>query len=266
MYLRASVLFLLLFSMFAWSENPTPDKKVEGFREIVIHGNHAIDTSDYLDALGVEQKGWFEFWKDDKTLITKKAIPHISETLREFLDSKGYYDAKITTHNIGKRIVVTMAENKPVLVSSVDIKSDFNITHIVTFKKKGHFEAAKFVSVKKEIKKALMKAGYCNYKLDTKAYVDLDKRTAELKYDLHKGELCRFGETKIVSKPKNISDQVTLSSLQYKKGEVFSTEKINRTFDALNSLDAFDSGTLIITPTGKYGSEIGSSGIERFRI
>ena len=242
--MRIAVFFWILLGVWAWGDSNVTSKVPESTKEIIIQGNHAIETSEYLDALGVKQKSWFAFWGDDKTIIAQKIIPRIPDTMREFLDAKGYYDAKITLRSTAESVTVTVKEDKPVRVSRMDIESDFNITHIVSFEKQGRFEAGKFIAIKQAIKEALMKAGYCNYQLDTKAYVDLVKRTVALKYSLQKGELCHFGETTILSKPENISERVIRSRIQYKKGEVFSTEKINRTFDALNSLDAFGSGTV----------------------
>ena len=242
--MRIAVLFWILLGVWGWGDSNVTSKAPESTKEIIIQGNHAIKTSEYLDALGVKQKSWFVFWGEDKNSVAKKIIPTIADTMRQFLDSKGYYDAKISVKNNPKQVKVTVNEEKPVIVDDLQIDTDFNIPPVAAFKTGTRFEAAKFVRIKQEIKNLLMKAGYCNYQLDTKAYVDLDKRTVALKYLLRKGALCYFGETRVVSKPEDISEKVIRSRLRYKKGEVFSTEKISRTFSALNSLDAFGSGTV----------------------
>jgi len=241
--MRAGIVLWILLSLFAWAEHNST-VTVEENKPILIRGAHDLPVSAYLNALGVTQASWFQFWKEDKPVIAKKIIPTMADTLRDFLDAKGYYDAKIHVQNGAKEVTVAVDEGKPVIVSDLQIETDFNIPPVAAFKKGTRFEAAKFVKIKQEIKDLLMKAGYCNYQLDTKAYVDLDKRTVTLKYLLRKGALCYFGETRIISKPENISEKVILSRLRYKKGEVFSTEKISHTFSALNSLNAFGSGTV----------------------
>ncbi len=242
--MRMGVMLWVLFSLFVMAENNGTSETTNDTKAISIQGAKEIPASEYLNALGVPQKSWFQFWKQDKPIIAKKSIPTVADTLRDFLDSKGYYDAKIHLQERADQLRVTIDEEKPVMVSDLQIDTDFNIPPVAGFQKGTRFEAAKFVRIKQEIKELLMKAGYCNYQLDTKAYVDLVKRTVSLKYLLKKGELCHFGETRIVSKPEDISEKVIRSRLRYKKGEVFSTEKINRTFSALNSLDAFGSGTV----------------------
>ncbi len=238
------IAFFVVFS-FAWGENNSTTKEsIIETKQIVIKGNKLLETSEYLNALGIEQKGWFQFWKSDENRITKKIIPKLQDTLRDFLDSKGFYDAKIKVENRADKVIVHIDEDRPVMVDDLQVDTDFNIPPVAKLQPGTRFEAEKFIQVKSEIKALLLKAGYCNYDLDTKAYVDLDKRTVTVRYKLKKGELCRFGETKIVSKPDNISERVIRSRLRYKKGDVFSTERINATYDAINSLDAFGSGTV----------------------
>ncbi len=235
------ILSLLLFSMSHAYAETTPKESIK--YEIKFKGNSDIETKEYLSALSIKSKSFYEFWKDDKNYISKVKVASIKSTLKSFLDSKGYYGAKVSVTS-GTVVKVSVDEGKPTIVKRLDVKSDFDISQIVTFQKGGKFQASKFISIKQNIKRALMKSGYCRYNLDTKAYVDLPTHSVSLKYSLSKGKLCRFGDTVITSKPKNISDKTILSRIQYKKGEVFSTEKVTRSFDMLNQLDAFDSGTL----------------------
>ena len=242
------VIFLLFLTLLQAENNQTQELCVPA-KQLLIQGNKQIETEQYLEALGIEQKSWIQFWKDDTVYIASKVASKASDTLREYLDSRGYYDAKIKVDIKEDVVNIDIQEGKAVIVDEIEIQSDFNLSSIVTFVKGSNFEVSKFVAIKSNIKTELMRAGYCNYKLDTKAYVDLDKRAVSLRYQLAKGELCYFGDTNITSKPEDISDSVILSRLQYNKGDVFSTAKITKTFDALNQLDAFGSGT--VSPSDK---------------
>ena len=95
-----------------------------------------------------------------------------------------------------------------------------------------------------------MKEGYCSYDLDTKAYVDLERKKADLVYRLSKGELCRFGKTSIIEKPEGISDEVILSRMRYREGDPFTTERINESYSALNRLGIF--GRTVIDTEKKF--------------
>ena len=219
--------------------NTTKVDKKEQKYEITIEGVKHLDVDDIYGILGAETKSWFEFWKSDKHYISETLLASISDTLRGYLDSKGYYDATFKIIKNGNRVIIKIDEGEPVRVKRIEINSDYPIRDIVEFKKGDIFETEKFSQIKSAIKDRLLKDGYCSYDLNTKAYVDLEKRSVDLVYKLKKGDLCRFGNTTIVEKPQGIPDRVILSRLRYKEGDIFTTEKINETYNAISQLGVF---------------------------
>jgi translocation and assembly module TamA len=217
---------------------------------IEVRGLKRLDPDELLKVLGSEVHPWYEFWADHTPRIPVKLIPAIPDTLRGWLDSKGYYDA---TYEVKKRpdsVVVTVREGRPVSVSDINVSSDFPIGDYITFHRGEPFETEKFITIKKRIKSALLREGYCSYDLDTKAYVDLDKRTVSLVYRLSKGGLCRFGNTTVTEKPEGLRDAVILSRMRYRPGDIFTTERINESYAALNELGMF--GRTLIDTQIKY--------------
>jgi len=217
---------------------------------ITIEGLEHLDVDSLYDVLGVKYSKWFEFWKEKNPRIPLELIPSIQDTLRGYLDSKGYYDATYTVKVDKKGVTIVIDEKKPVVVEEINVSSDFPIGDYISFEKGDPFETDTFTSVKSRIKKALLKEGYCSYDLDTKAYVDLDKRTVDLVYRLKKGDLCHFGNTTVVSKPEDIRDAVILSRMRYRPGDVFTTERVNESYAALNQLGIF--GQTLINTDIKY--------------
>ncbi|WP_457607564.1 autotransporter assembly complex protein TamA [Nitratifractor sp.] len=247
----------LLQPIAAAETKKAPETKSEnnGTKEIKtlpieITGLKHLDPDEVYSVLGVPVRPWFEFWKSDEKRIPVKLIPAISDTLRGFLDSKGYYDATYTVDVRPDKVLVRIHEGKPVTVADINISSDFPIRDYVTFKKGEPFETERFTTIKSQIRKALLKEGYCSYDLDTKAYIDLDKRTVDLVYRLKKGDLCHFGNTTVVEKPEGIRDAVILSRMRYLPGDVFTTERVNESYAALNSLGIF--GQTLIDTEKKY--------------
>ena len=230
--------------------NQTQIQKSEKRYEIEIEGLKSLDADDIYGILGVETKSWFEFWKSNKHYISESLLASASDSLRGYLDSKGYYDATFKIIKHGDKVVIKINEGEPVKVSKIEIDSDYPIDDIVRFKKGDVFETEKFSDIKSDIKSKLLKDGYCSYDLDTKAYVDLDKKSVDLVYKLKKGDLCYFGNTTIVEKPKSIPDKVILSRLRYKEGDVFTTEKINETYNAISKLGVF--GRTLIDTNKKF--------------
>jgi len=216
--------------------------------EDVVHPMHAIhfkghtyfDTSTLEENLGVENKSFFEFWKDDNPLIHSKLIHTLEQSLLNFYRSEGFYDANFTLKETNSSISVAITENEPIRVRDINISSDFDIKELVILKKGSIFRVETFTSIKSSIIKELLKEGYCSYALDAKAYVDLDKHVVDFQYNLSKGGVCTFGKL-TTSGLTTIGDNVILSRVRAVEGERFSTELIQETSNNLYALTAFDS-------------------------
>ncbi len=225
------------FSLFSSEEEvELPSHKVE----IKFIGEKHLDESALQNALSIDVKSMFEFWKAYDPRIKDRLIPTLPEVLRSYLDSEGYYDATFTIKTTKEKVLITIKEDEPVRVHDINITSDYDISHIVDFEKGEVFTAKKFILIKSKIVEEMMKEGYCSYDLDSKAYVDLDKKVVDLKYVLKKGGVCTFGKINITGS-ETVDDKVIISRVRARKGKRFSTERIQESYDALYALDAFDS-------------------------
>lgn len=242
MYKKIIFLLLLLCSTSLWGSLFGDDKKeiILPTHIIIISGEEYFDETDMYDALGIEYKNMFQFWKDDVARIKDKLLPTLSVSLRAFYDSEGFYDATFSIKETNTTVTVEVKENEPVKVKDINISSDYDIDSLVTFEKDEIFQAKKFISIKGQIVSSLLKDGYCSYELDTKAYVDLEKHSVNLHYILKKGGVCTFGNVTI-NGTQTIEDDVIKSRVRAKEGERFNTELVKDTSDALYGLQAFDS-------------------------
>ena len=216
------------------------DEIVLPTHEIHFTGQKHFEESDLQDALGITTPSFFQFWKDDTPRIKDKLIPSLSPSLKSFYDSEGFYDAKFTIKETDTTIFVMVTENEPVRVKDINISSDFDISSMITMKKNDIFRAETFISIKSKIIAQLLKDGYCSYDLDSKAYVDLDLHTVDLRYDLQKGGVCTFGKL-TTSGLETIDENVINSRVKAKEGERYSTDLIQATSNKLYGLSAFDS-------------------------
>ncbi len=208
--------------------------------EIYFTGQKHFEESDLQEALGVKVPSFFQFWKDDTPRIKDKLIKSIQPSLKSFFDSEGFYDAVFSIKETETSIVITVDEKEPVRINDINITSDYDISSMVDMKKDAIFRAADFITVKNKIIAALMKDGYCSYDLDTKAYVDLDKHTVDLRYMLQKGGVCTFGALS-TSGLETIDEDVIRTRVKAKEGERYSTDLIQDTSNRLYGLNAFDS-------------------------
>lgn len=238
---------IVLFTLLFYATSLCASLLGEDKKEVVLP-THIIDfsgeayfsKSDMYDALGIEHKSAFQFWKDDISRIKDKLLPTLSASLRSFYDSEGFYDATYAIKETNTTVTVEVKENEPVKVNDINISSDYDITSLVTFEKEEIFRAKKFIAVKGRIIDSLLKEGYCSYALDSKAYVDLEKHSVALQYTLKKGGVCTFGNVTIKGN-ESIGDDVIRSRVRAEEGERFSTELVKDTSDALYGLRAFDS-------------------------
>lgn len=229
-------------------------KEEEHRKILTITGNSQVENTLYYEALGAIEKKWYEPWKENTVWITDGNTKNLDEKVEEFLDSKGFYRAKVSISENSDNIEINVDEGQPVKVGKINIESDYDISELVTFKRGENFEASKFVKIKSEVKRSLLEEGYCNYKFKSKAYVDLDAHDVAVKYNLFKGEPCYFGDTSFKGIPDNISEDVLGSRLMYKKGERFSIEKIESSIASMNQLDSFE--TVMLNPADEQNSSI----------
>ena len=203
-------------------------------------GQKHFDTAELEDALGVDNKSFFEFWKKDNPRIKDNLLPTLEESVISFYTSEGFYDIEASIKETNTTVIVHITENKPVRVKDIEIQSDYNISDFIQMKTGDIFRAKAFITSKNKMIDALLKEGYCSYDLNTKAYVDLEKHQVELKYSLEKGDICIFGKLSL-SGLKTIDDDVIISRVRALEGETFSTQKVQDTSNNLYELGSFDS-------------------------
>jgi len=251
MYHKVVIILLLCASLLQAESNQTNASNHSLFSsekevELPTHrikfkfiGENHLDEGDLQSALSVDVKSMFEFWKEYDPRIKDKLIPTLPEVLRSYLDSEGYYDATFDIKTTKSEVLITIDEKEPVRIHDINITSDYDISGIVNFKKGEIFRAKKFITIKSKIIDRMMKEGYCSYDLENKAYVDLDKREADIVYRLKKGGICTFGKVTIGGS-NTVDDKVIISRVRAREGKRFSTERIQESYDALYALDAFD--------------------------
>jgi translocation and assembly module TamA len=227
---------LILSSLY--SENNSA-KVVHKYHNITIIGNTNIKESTLQEAIGVERNGILEFYKEENPKIKDKLLPSLPEALRGFYNSEGFYDANFTIKITKELVTIDIDEHRAVVVTDINISSDYNISKFITQKKGDRFRTKDFINTKNSIIQALLKDGHCSYDLDTKAFVDLDRARVDLRFILTKGGYCTFG--KVTTKGLDrVSDGVVVSRVRAREGKRFNLELIQDSYKALYGLDTFD--------------------------
>lgn len=233
-------LFLLLFF-----STPLLSKKADSIMSpILFQGNKALSTAELEEMIGVEKPPLYVFWKDNRAKIDAKLRSKLDETFRLFYRSEGFYEANISHKITAQGIEVLINENRPIILSEIEIKSDVDLSKEVTLVKGRRFRAKKFSEMKKNIYQRLLTLGYCSPKLNTKAYISLKSYSAYVVIDLKKRKPCHFGKITIETNSSTMDNDIILSRLQFKEGDLFDISKIQESYDGLYGLESFDQLTL----------------------
>jgi len=230
---RVILTLLILFSL-------TLDAKNMNVPVIItFKGNKNIDTSSLEEVIGAKRASPIALWKDDRATINALYIPKLDEIFKLYYQKEGFYDTNIS-HKVDEYgIHFFIQENRYIKVNEINIESDFYIDDLIELRKKRRFRAELLSKTKSAIKNRLLESGFCNYDLKTKAYIDLEKYSAKIEIKLNKGSLCHFGKIDIDGS-QSISDDVVLSRLHFREGDVFDINKIKESYNSLYAMEAFD--------------------------
>lgn len=224
-------IFILILPLFAYAQQ---------LKYLEFKGHKYFKDQQIIKALGLKTPSWYQFYKDPRPKIDPKYSNALLQTLQNFYKSEGFYHASIEKNEDNRTISFQIDAKKPVIIKSIEANLSKEYKSLITMKKGERFKATTFVQIKQNIKKQLQKDGYCNALLDTKAYIDLDKNSADLKYKLQKNDICKFGKINL-DIPKNINKKVILSRLNFKEGSDYSSRKIADAYSSISGLEAFNS-------------------------
>lgn len=96
---------LLLFLFLCFSASLISDEPVLATHTIHFSGEEAFDEETLVDATGAENKSFFQFWKKDNPRIKDKLLPTLTDTIKSFYASEGFYDVLV---NLEKTVLRLM--------------------------------------------------------------------------------------------------------------------------------------------------------------
>ncbi len=220
-------------------------KKIDSvLTPIIFEGNNIISTDRLEELIGVVKPPFYAFWKEDTHKVDIKLRKRLNEMLKLFYKNEGFYEANISNKFVKEGIKVFIQENRPIIIDNISIKSDLDISEEIILVKGRRFRAEEFSEMKQKLRKKLLSKGYCSPKLITKAYLSLEEYSANIKIDLEKRKLCHFGKVTIETKSSTMDDDIILSRLHFKEGDIFDIGKIQESYESLYALESFDQLTL----------------------
>lgn len=203
---------------------------------LLFSGNEKLSSRELYDTLGLKLPYAIEVWEDQPSMDEIMVSQGVS-ALVSYYRSKGYFEAKITPTITATHITLEIVENKPVVVSDVQVNSVLDVDQMVELGASDLFDQDKFSSSKTKIKKRYHEAGYCNATFNSKSWVDLETHEAHLLFEATPNEKCFFGTIAVESTP-NIDGNLTKSMLHFDEGDPYSLEAIQKSYEALYAQEA----------------------------
>ncbi|MDD2828338.1 MAG: BamA/TamA family outer membrane protein [Sulfuricurvum sp.] len=200
---------------------------------LLFSGNDRLSSRELYDVLGLRLPYAIEVWENQPTLQSS-AISQSITALTSYYRAKGYFESRITADETNQSITFTIHENLPIRVATIQINSEIAVESVIELSTDKLFDQDKFAATKTAIKKRYGDAGYCNATFNSKAWVDLEEHQAHLLFEGTPNEPCTFGAIAVSSTP-NIDGNLTTSMLQFKEGDPYTLEAIQKSYETLYS-------------------------------
>ena len=263
---------LLIFFTLSLSTKLLVAKSIDQPIVITFEGNSHIETATLEELIGAKRPSSYIFWKDNIATINELYIKKLDEIFTLFYRQEGFYESHIVHTIDNNGIHFKIDEKRPIIIESIAVKSDFDISTVIYLKEHSRFRSKDFGRTKSAINKLLLKNGYCRHDLNTKAYIDLERYSAKITISLKQGKICHFGKINIDGSG-SIEDKLILSRLHFREGEVFDPYKIKESYESLYALDALDSLYMVYStkfdeniPIDIHFKEIGKNRSSRIGI
>ena len=227
------LLILLLFT-FTFLESKT-------FTEIKFIGDvdtiaGEFDRATLLKVCHIDYPPVYKIWKSNPT-FEENQIKLFKESLENYAHSMGYYRAKIISTTDNETIYLKIKKNEPIKVASIDLAKEFDtLSHL---KKGERFRTVDFSDTKKSIVDFLEQHGYPAYKMNAKAYVDLDEYRVDVNISVDKGGK-RFFSTTEINNSSQIDNELINEQIVYEDGELYNVLKLEESYENIYQLGVFE--------------------------
>ena len=227
------LLILLLFIFtFLYSKTFTEIKFIGDIDTVIGE----FDRATLLKVCHIDYPPIYKIWKSNPT-FEESQIKLFKESLEKYAKSMGYYHAKISATTNNNTIILKIQKNQPIKIASITLAKEFeSLSHL---KKGERFRTVDFSDTKKSIVDFLEQHGYPAYKMDAKAYVDLDDYRVDVNISVDKGGKRYFSTTEI-NNSSQIDNELIKEQIVYKEGELYNVLKLEESYENIYQLGVFE--------------------------
>ncbi len=195
-----------------------------------------FDRATLLKICHIEYPAIYKIWKSDPTFESKE-IKGFEDSLIDYSKSMGYYKVEVSSHTDDDTIYLNIKKNEAIKIASIVMDDEFK--RFALFKQGKRFRTTDFTKTKKKISRHLEETGYPTYKLNAKAFVDVDLYKVDIKMEIDKGEKKYFSTTEINNSAK-VNNKLIFEEITYEEGELYNVLKLEESYDNIYRLGVFD--------------------------
>ena len=220
--------------------------------KLKIKGADHVSIKEIKERIGTEFpsiKPWAKDPEFDEEILKDDMV-----RIQRLYGDHGYYDAKaeykIKYNDKRDRVEITIkiVEGKPVILQdlNIDIPEDLNeetkkdILDSLPIKVNERFSSIKYQQTKALISDILSNNGYPKAVVEGEAIVNRKEKWAKLSLKINPGLLYRFGSISAEGNEK-VESYVITREATFKKGDIYSTKKLNDTQARIFQLGLFSS-------------------------
>ncbi|MGH8011956.1 MAG: BamA/OMP85 family outer membrane protein [Candidatus Binataceae bacterium] len=216
---------------------------------IVISGNRAFSTSALTAVMRTKERPFYKFWMKRPRFYPEVFTDDLTR-LRDYYRVHGYYQARISYDLKVDHDFVTadinIKEGKPVRVDSIKVVMTGAAPPPAALapgvkpplKKNDIFSQEKYQAGDQQLRDIYLTNGYAHALVKRRARVYVGPRRADIRYTVDPGVRAVFGKTTVVGTRK-VNPRVVLRELNYKRGERFSSAKIQKSRARIVALNLF---------------------------
>ena len=171
----------------------------------------------------------YKFWKE-KPIFNENDIENCENLLNDYAQSLGFYNSSISSKIEEDKAIFDIKKNEQIKIASIEIDDEYK--SIIELKVNDGFVSSNFTNSKKNIYKHLSNIGYAKAVLDAKAYVDIDEYKVDIKYEVVKNGIQKFGDIKIKNDAK-IDMSFLEKNIEFVKGQDYNSTLIDKTYENL---------------------------------
>jgi len=230
--MRKILYILLLWNVFLCGKT---------FQNIEFRGDVDLITGEFdratlLKICHIEYPAIYKIWRENPT-FERKQIEGFVKNLIDYSRSMGYYKVNVTSRVKDDTIYLNIKKNRAIKTASISVDKEFE--KFLLFKKDKRFKTTEFSASKKEITRFLEVNGYPTYKMNAKAYVDLDLYQVDVNISIDKG-IHRYFSTTDLNNSSDVDTKLILDELEYEEGKLYNILKLEESYDNLYRLGVFE--------------------------